>query len=78
VLQFKHLDDGRALKPVWPADCIIADRAEEAKFFKGNRHTMANAPKPVKKSKKLGSAKKLLKNTTLRKFDVLTRRLPVS
>lgn len=39
---------------------------------------MANTPKPVKKSKKLQSAKKLQKNTTLRKIDVLVRRLPVA
>jgi hypothetical protein len=39
---------------------------------------MANAPKPVKKGKKLGTAKKLQKTTTLSKFNVLTTRLPVA
>ena len=38
---------------------------------------MAKKPKPAKKGKKLRAAKKLEKKTTLKHFDVLTRRLPV-
>jgi hypothetical protein len=39
---------------------------------------MVKAPKPVKKGKKLTTAKKLEKKTTLTKFNVLTQRFPVS
>jgi hypothetical protein len=37
---------------------------------------MAKKAKPVKKAKKLRAAKKLDKRVTLKKFDLLTPRLP--
>jgi hypothetical protein len=38
---------------------------------------MAKKAKPVKRGKKLKAAKKLEKKTTLRRFEMLTARLPV-
>jgi len=52
-------------------------RAELAKSNQEVQQIMANAPKPVKKSKKLESAKKLEKKTTLTRQRFLSR-LPVA
>ena len=68
----------RVLQTIWREDCTSVARAEEAKSNEGEHQIMANSAKPVKKGKKLSSAKKLEKKTTLTKFHTLTNRFPVS
>jgi hypothetical protein len=69
--------NGKCPTPFGAQIAICEARAEPAKSNQGVQQIMANAPKPVKKAKKLESGKRLEKKTTLSAQKFLTR-FPVS